>query len=166
MKRTLIIASLLGFVYQLIEVIFNAIVSLITTGDLSLKGTTSLWMWPIGAIMGTILGAMNNIEWIKTRLNYFWMSVTGVLLIYGIEFASGTILTSLGIVVWKYTDILNICGQITLFYIPVWFSLCPLAFWLEDLMRYWFYSISEPMIEPMPLIWYYKMSLNPKAAAI
>jgi hypothetical protein len=162
MKKYLIISALLGFAYLVIEVIFNAVLSF----DIRLCGTTSLWMFPVGAIMGTILGVMNNIGWIKTRVNYFWMSIIGVVLIYGIEFGSGTLLTSLGIIVWRYTDILNICGQITLFYIPVWFSLCPLAFWLEDLMRYWFYSISEPMIEPMPLIWYYKMSLNPKAAAI
>jgi hypothetical protein len=159
MKKYLIISALLGFAYLIIEVVFNAVLSF----DIRLRGTTSLWMWPIGALMGTILGAMNNIEWIKTRVNYFWMSVIGVVLIYAIELGSGTLLTSIGIVVWRYTDIFNINGQITLFYIPVWFALCPLAFWLEDLLRS---RMSDTVIEPMPLIWYYKMALNPKSEAI
>jgi hypothetical protein len=159
MKKYLIISAFLGFAYLIIEIVFNAVFSF----DIRLRGTTSLWMFPIGALMGTILGAMNNIGFIKTRVNYFWMSIIGVMLIYGIEYASGTVLTSLGIVVWRYTDILNICGQITLFYIPVWFALCPLAFWLEDVLR--FYMIYPP-IESMSLRWYYKQALNPMAAAI
>jgi hypothetical protein len=165
MKKYLIISALLGFAYLIIEVIFNAVLSF----DIRLRGTTSLWMWPIGAIMGTILGAMNNLGWIKTRLNYFWMSVIGVVLIYGIEFGSGMILTALGVIVWRYTDVLNINGQITLFYIPVWFALCPLAFWLEDVLRFYYdqvYGEDDPPIAPMPLIWYYKQAFNPKAAAI
>lgn len=181
MKRTLIIAAILGGCYLLTEDIFNAITSLIVSVidfifnghkeiDWTLKGSTSLWMFPIGALMGTILGAMNNIEWIKSRVNYFWMSVIGVGLIYAIEYTSGTVLTSLGIVVWRYTDILAINGQITLFYLPVWFALCPLAFWLEDLIIYWYYKVDlnkyYMVPNPMPLLWYCKMALNPKAAAI
>lgn len=173
MKRTLIIAAILGFAYLVIEDNFSAISNLVISIidyifnghkeiDWTLKGTTSLWMFPIGALMGTILGSMNNIEWIKSRVNYFWMSVIGVGLIYAIEYTSGTVLTSLGIVVWRYTDIFAINGQITLFYLPVWFALCPLAFWLEDVIRWW----NVPSVYVPDLIWYYKMALNPKAAAI
>lgn len=161
MKRTLIIAAILGFAYLVIEVIFGAV----TSFDIRLRGTTSLWMFPIGALMGTILGAMNNIEWIKKHVNYFWMSVIGVGLIYLIEYTSGTVLTSLGIVVWRYTDILAVNGQITLFYAPIWFALCPLAFWLEDVIWYWV-NRDYTSLEPMSLLWYYKMALNPKEAAI
>ncbi len=156
MKRVLIISTLLGLAYLLIEVIFNAVLSF----DIRLRGATSLWMFPIGAIMGTILGAMNNIDWIKKHINYFWQCIIGVVLIYAIEYTSGTVLTSIGIVVWRYTDVLNINGQITLFYIPVWFALCPLAFWLEDLIRWW---TGADLVEPMALIEYYKLAINPGA---
>ncbi len=133
MKRFFALFFFLGLLYLLIETIFTAIMS----GSISLIGHTSLWMVLVGGSLGIVLGLFNERGWFQNKLNTFFQSLIGICLIFFIEFLTGCILNlAFKLNIWDYSGLpLNVAGQITFCFAPLWFLICPLAFWADDQMR-------------------------------
>lgn len=100
-----------------IEIIWTGIGSLIS-GDLRLVGHSNLWMLLIygcAIFLEPIHHAIADWPW-------FLRGLLWVLLIWGIEYASGLILfLVLGVHPWYYVDRLAVNGFITIAYAPAWF---------------------------------------------
>jgi len=146
----------LGIIYALIEIFFTAIMGLLTKGSFAFIGHTSLWMILVGGLMGIILGEFNRLSWLK--INLFWQSIIGMCCIYIIEYFSGIVLNvCFGLNLWNYKGLwFNINGQITFLFAPLWFGICPLAFWADDWLRSIFFGESKPAS-----IWiYYNKAFN------
>ena len=141
-----IIMIVMGFVYLTIEIfdrwIGGDMIGFIPPeyknpqSFLSLTGFTSLWMFPIGALCGSVCGAIN-----ETRLNKLPMLVQcfiGVIFILLIELISGYYLNVvLGLSIWDYSmNSFNIMGQICLRNGFLFLLITPFAFWLDDIIRY------------------------------
>ncbi len=102
------------------EVFFTALIDLFKTRRLRLYGFSFIWMFPIYGLLAFFFEPVHarivHQSWILRGLIY----MVGI---YGVEFLTGTILTSLtGAPIWQYTDRLNFRGQITGLYAPVWFT--------------------------------------------
>lgn len=102
------------------EVVFTSGWEFALTGDLSLKGFSSVWSFFTYGI-GTLLAE---------RL-YFFLTARGVplparvvvyvLLMYSLEFCFGLLLRQFGMCPWDYSNFdYNLMGLITMEYIPVW----------------------------------------------
>ncbi len=110
-----------------LEVVFTALSGAIGAGDLSLRGETYLWMFPIYGAGGLLL------EQIHRRLapRVLWpiraVAYTGA--IYAVEYGSGFLLrTLLGACPWDYQDRgCNVSGLIRLDFMPFWY-IAALAF--------------------------------------
>lgn len=98
--------------------------------SLSLIGASSLWMFIVGGLCGLSLFLLHRYG--RKRLNLFFQSLIGALIITLLELVSGLILNCrLKLYIWDYsTNLVNLMGQIclahTLIYIIV---ICPVAFW-------------------------------------
>jgi len=115
MRKRFIIYGLLGL---LAEVLWNGFGSMIK-GDVLLRGTTCIWMFPI-------YGLAVFLEPIYCRIKHLPLMVRGgiyMLLIFAVELISGLLLRFiLGECPWNYVSkTSSICGIITLEYAPVWF---------------------------------------------
>jgi hypothetical protein len=102
---------------------------------------------------------MDEIRWIRENVNMVVRCLIGMTMIYAIEFGAGMILNiAWGLDIWKYTDFANINGQITLLFIPLWYLICPLSFWLDNVIRWWLDL--EPVANmPDNLINYYRSAM-------
>lgn len=102
------------------EVIFTAFKDLVRTRRFRLHGCSFIWMIPI---YGSIVYLFPPVH--QAIQGYSWL-VRGIIymvIIYGIEYVSGTLLTKLtGDHIWNYRDRFNYKGQITLLYVPIWFA--------------------------------------------
>lgn len=143
--KYLVLVAVFGFIYLDFEIIARAVRHDIKTingmeiGYASLAGWTSLWMFFIGGIIGTSLGLLDERHSGYRQPWYFIRACLGVVIIYAVEFCSGIIFNHvLELHLWHYTDLLNICHQITLLYLPVWFVMSVFAQWLDDVIRYGF----------------------------
>jgi hypothetical protein len=62
-----------------------------------------------------------------------------------------------------------VCGQITLMFAPLWFLLCPFAFWLDNVIRWYsqnkWYDDYGPFA-PADLIDYYKRAFDVRGKAV
>ena len=106
-----------GIVGWSIEIIWTGLGSLIS-GDLRLLGHSNLWML---IIYGCAL-FMEPVHHAIARWPWLLRGLLWVLLIWGIEYASGMILfLILGVHPWYYTDRFAVNGMITLAYAPAWF---------------------------------------------
>jgi len=150
-KKILILIIVMGMIYINMEVIFRALVGeLVKNGYnvkyLSLMGVTSIWMGLIGGLSGLTIGLMNEINFKGKNLPIWVQSVVGMTLVFIIEFISGYILNvKLGMNIWDYKNYpLNIMGQVTACYIPIWFLLNPLAMWIDDIIRYYLFNEKRP----------------------
>ncbi len=142
MKKGMSIFAIMGMLYVFMENVFTAFWSLITTGSLALRGFSSLWMWLVGGLLGLTLGLFNRFNWIRKNCNVFSQSLAGSVLITTVEFISGVILNILcGFGLWSYYGLpLNILGQVCVPFMVLWFLICPLAFWVDDVLRYFLYK--------------------------
>ncbi|MBW9151841.1 putative ABC transporter permease [Clostridium estertheticum] len=114
MWKKFIIYGLLGL---LGEVFWNAFGAMLN-GDILLRGTTCIWMFPI-------YGLAVFLEPVHNRIRHLPLIVRGgiyMVLIFAVELISGLLLRLvLGECPWKYVNkTLSICGVITLDYAPVW----------------------------------------------
>ena len=114
MWKRYIIYGLLGLCA---EVLWNGFGAMLT-GDILLRGTTCIWMFPI-------YGLAVLVEPVHNRIKHLPIIVRGgiyMVLIYAVELFSGLLLRSvLGECPWSYMNrSLSICGIITLEYAPVW----------------------------------------------
>lgn len=146
----LLIFILTGIIYVFIEVVFTAL-----SGEMekrfgikygSTMGFSSIYMSIIGGFMGVILGKLNEIEFISSKFNLFFQSLLGACIITLIELVSGIILNVIcKFNIWDYSNYpFNFMGQIALFRSVLWFFICPLAFWFDDLVRSLLYGEGEP----------------------
>lgn len=117
MWKRFIIYGLLGLCA---EVLWNGFGAMLR-GDILLRGTTCIWMFPI-------YGLAVFLEPVHDRIRHLPLIVRGgiyMVLIFAVELASGLLLRSLlGVCPWNYENrALSICGIITLDYAPVWIFL-------------------------------------------
>lgn len=150
MKKNILYFCLLGFVYVLIEFFMRAFSFDIHTYStsfkyLSLIGISSVWMFLVGGVAGVLLGLLNASTFMNEHVNIFWQSVIGALIILACEFVSGCILNLwLHFNIWNYTFPGNLLGQICIEFAVVWFLICPFAFWMNDLLKYYLFSRIAP----------------------
>ncbi len=147
MKKLLTLLVIMGLLYLNVEVIFRALM-----GDLvgeirevkyaSLAGWTSLWMFFIGGSLGVVLGLINEFSFFKKHSNIFFQSLLGTAMVLILEYLAGVVLNKwLNLSLWDYSDLpMNVDGQISLLFAIYWFLLCPVVFWLDDLLRHVLYG--------------------------
>jgi len=108
-----------GFLGLLAEVLWNGFGAMLK-GDVLLRGTTCIWMFPI-------YGLAIFLEPVHYRIKHLPLIVRGgiyMVLIFAVELISGLLLRLvLGECPWNYVNnTLSIGGIITLSYAPVWFA--------------------------------------------
>lgn len=138
MKKRFFIYGLLGFC---IEVLWTGLGSLLN-GDIKLTGWTYIWMFPIYGLALFLEPIHNKIR----HLNFFTRGVIYTLLIFTIEFITGTLLKKiLGVCPWNYYGKpLSICGLITLSYAPAWFIAGMFFERVHDLLISIQYALNKP----------------------
>ena len=125
------------FVYMGIEVIFGAIFS----GSLALEGHTSIWMGFVGGFILILFSIINQSEIVKNKP--LWIqALYGAIMITFIEFWSGYLLNiDWELDIWDYSSLpLNICGQVDVIFMVLWFFLAPFAYWADDFLEWIFYK--------------------------
>ena len=147
MKKLLVLFPAMGILYICSEVVFNAL-SFQFRGDVdyfTLKGSTTLWMFPIGGFTMLLLAWMNQSAFFQKHINVFWQSVAGALIILAVEFVSGCIVNLLfGLNCWNYNNYpYNVFGQICLPFGILWFLASPLAFWVDDQLNLLYYKTGQ-----------------------
>jgi len=136
-KKNIILFIMFGCIYIVLEVFMRMfrgeMVGIHGLTYPSFAGWTSIWMFPIGGSCIFIIGYLNE----KKKLPIWSQVILGTLTVFSIEFVTGLFFNVwLGLHLWDYsTWPLNIMGQITLIYLPVWALLCPLGIWLDDVFR-------------------------------
>lgn len=100
------------------EVLWNGFGAMLN-GDVLLRGTTCIWMFPI-------YGLAIFLEPVHYRIKHLPLIARGgiyMVLIFAVELVSGLLLRSvLGVCPWNYVNrTFSICGIITLDYAPIWF---------------------------------------------
>lgn len=150
-KKSMVLLLVMGLIYLDLEIFMRAM-----RGDLlkagfhdvkwiSLAGWTSLWMFLIGGLCGLFIGSLNEV--VKKAAIPLWLqSLLGMLGIFLIEFSTGLIFNvQFNLNLWTYHGWpLNIMGQVTLLYIPLWFLLVPFVVWLDDIARYLLFKEEKP----------------------
>jgi hypothetical protein len=159
MKKNIISFIAMGLLYLNMEVFARTIRGeLIGFKDLrweSAAGWTSLWMLFIGGFCGLFIGSLNER---KQKLPIWVQCLIGTIFVFIVELSFGLIANVwLGLHLWSYADWpLNLWGQVTALYIPVWFMLCPFVIWLDDLLRHILHG--QPL--PPSVFDYYKWLFN------
>lgn len=109
---------LCGLVGWCIEIIFTSFDSF-RRRDLRLKGTTSLWMFPIYGMAAFLSPIMKQIK----EKSIFFRGGFYAFLILSAEFVSGSLLSKHKLCPWNYKkSSWNINGVIRLDYFPCWFA--------------------------------------------
>lgn len=119
----------MGCIYTNIELIF--------------RGYTHPSMIVVGGLCGVLIGLINNIAPNEKLYKQCFISMVIVTIV---EFISGYILNiKMGLDIWNYSDLpLNFMGQVSLLFSVFWFFLSIIAIWLDDYLRYKFYSDKKP----------------------
>lgn len=146
-KKNLSILCIFGGIYLILELCMRTfrceLVGWHGLSRLSLAGWTTLWMFPIGGLCGLFVGLLNE----RIKLPVLVMALIGTLGIFTIELITGFLFNILlNLNLWSYHGWpLNILGQITLLYAPLWFLIfCPLAMWIDDVLRHLIYEEEKP----------------------
>jgi len=128
-KKEFFIFLVIGMVYFSLEGLY--------------RGWTHGLMIIIGGLCGMILDLLTEYKWFY-QLKMYQNCFIGLFIIWVIEFLSGYILRSLGIVIWYYTGFGNILGLISIpFGLLVFLPLIPFCIWLGDYIRYKFFGERE-----------------------
>lgn len=107
-----------GFTGWCMEIIFTAADSL-RRRDMTLKGNTSLWMFPIYGC-AAVLAPVSRL--LQGRSTWF-RGLTYMSLIYSVEFLTGRLLVSRELCPWDYgRSRWNVSRVIRLDYAPYWFA--------------------------------------------
>lgn len=149
-KKHLVIFLIMGFIGTNLEIAARWIGNdLVDAGFLHLRfesaaGWTSLWMFSVYGLGGLAVGGLN-----ETRLKRLPMAVQvllGVAIMLAIEFVSGSVLNLwLDLGAWDYRDEpLNVAGQICARVAGQFFVITPLAFWVDDMIRFVGYGQPRP----------------------
>lgn len=117
MKKILLLFLRCGLIGWCLEICFTSFHSF-TKNDFSLKGVTSLWMFPIYG-MASFLTPICHL--IKNR-SFIFRGIVYTICIFIMEFITGRFLSKKGICPWNYTHSKwHIKGIIRLDYAPIWF---------------------------------------------
>lgn len=135
-------------IYQSIEVTWKA---LIGGNGWGLIASSSIHMGLLGGFLFILLGLINEVPVVK-NVPYFVQCIIGSIIVTIFEFITGYILNVIfGFGIWSYLnlkyDLLAQIsfGQISFTYMFFWLLLSPLAFWMDDVLRYVFYKIGYCM---------------------
>lgn len=138
---------IMGCVFLIIEVTMRAV-----TGKLvgvipnisfaSFIGYTSLWMIPVGGLIGIVLGLLNETN---HKLSPLTQTLLGTIFVVAVELLSGLLLNKVfNLNLWDYTYLkFNFLGQISLLHSFIWLLICPTAFWLDDQIKYYLFGLTE-----------------------
>lgn len=131
MKRNLLIFTVFAFIGPGIEVFFTSLTRL------SLFGTSSPLMMPVYGLGGLLIGLLNEGKHLKS-FSYWQQATIGVIIIYALEYMSGLIFNvALGLKIWDYSDLqLNVLGQITFLFAPLWFLAAYSGIIIDDKLRH------------------------------
>ncbi len=150
MKKLFTLFLIYGFIYLDLEIVFRAfrapLVGVLEgISYMSLASWTTLWMFPIGALSGLILGSFNSNKVIKKWPNIARIGL-GAVTIYTVELITGLIVNVwFGLNAWDYTNLFgNFMGQISIIYLPVWLVITPVTFWIDDMVRHTIYDEHKP----------------------
>ncbi len=116
-----LIFALLGLV---MEVLFTGISSLISHGNISMRGHSSPWMMLDYGLLGIVTPWLRNPLKAK-KVPLPLRAVVYMIGIFFVEYVSGILFHKvLGLRIWDYSNLpFNLHGQITLLYIPFWYAL-------------------------------------------
>jgi len=114
--------ALFGLLGLLMEVFYGAACSL-AAGRADLRGSTSLWMFPLYALSGLLLApAARRLK--RRGLPLPARAAFYMLGIYAVEIAAGAGFDAFGLRIWDYSRLpYNIRGYVTLTYAPFWYGL-------------------------------------------
>lgn len=151
-KKMLILTTIMGLLYLDMELFMRAFrgeLFKIGFNDIkysSLIGWTSLWSFFIGGFSGLFIGLLNEGKNKFKKFPILFQSLIGMIFIFTVEFLLGYILNiKLELNLWSYKNWpLNILGQITLLYIPLWFFIVPFVIWIDDMIRYCLFDDDKP----------------------
>ena len=129
-KCMLIRYMIYGLLGWNIEIIWTGLTSL-ATGSKNLMGHTSLWMF---FIYGLAVFVLEPVHEFIAEFHWFWRGCICTLLIFAIEFITGTFLKFAGIQAWNYTGPAAIFGVIRLDYAPLWFAVGLIFERIHDLL--------------------------------
>lgn len=140
LPRDLTLFISFGLIYVFIEVVFTSFLGIYSSTFMAFKGQSSLWMFVVGGITGVLLSHL--FDWKISKLNLLYKTLIGVALVFLIEFVSGVVLNLLlNFHIWNYAYVpLNVLGQITFLYTPLWFALVPFVFFINDFLCWVFYD--------------------------
>jgi len=115
----------------------------------SLAGWSSLWMLPIYGFIGVILGLSNEAKsgFNVSKVPMIAQCFLSAIFILVIEYVTGWLLNlRLHFAIWDYTGMWggDIDGQICTVNGVIFFFLCPLAYWLDDVIRFVGYNKKKP----------------------
>lgn len=139
-QKNLVLILIMGIAYCFFETAFRAATfqcQPLYPNFWSLYGSVSLWMLPIGGLIGLWIGELN--EWLWTRNFPVWVqAIIAAGVIYSVEFVSGFILNvwPFQLNIWSYAGLPgNLLGQIWIGFAPLWILLSPFAMWLDDTLE-------------------------------
>ncbi|MCX8065830.1 MAG: putative ABC transporter permease [Candidatus Hydrogenedentes bacterium] len=123
-KRVLIRFFIFALLGLNMEVFFTSISGLITNGNFSLRGHTSLWMMLDYGLLGILTPWIRDFL-LRRKIPLVGRAVVYMCGIYLVEYLSGILFHKvIGLNIWDYSSLpLNLHGQITLVYLPLWFAL-------------------------------------------
>ncbi len=139
-QKNIALVLIMGIVYCFMEVAFRAATfecRPLYPNFFSLYGSVSLWMLPIGGLIGLLIGKLN--EWFWTKDLPVWaQALISMGLIYAVEFISGFVLNiaPFHLNIWSYAGLPgNLMGQIWIGFAPIWFLVSPFAMWFDDMLE-------------------------------
>lgn len=129
--KDILLTLIMGYIYYRLEILW--------------RGYSSLWMILVGGVCIYLVGKLNEHPIFFER-KMWQQCLTGTLITLFIEFFSGMFFNMyLQKHIWDYSDMkFNLCGQICLEYALLWFTLMPLAIWLDDWLRYKLFEEEKP----------------------
>jgi uncharacterized membrane protein len=115
----------------------------------ALNGFTSLWMFPIGALCGILIGLVSEAK-VFEKLPFSILYLVGAFLVLIIEFASGFVLNIVfKLNLWDYSKLpFNFLGQVCLLFGIFWYFITPFAVWMGKFLR-WCLFDEVVTIEPI-----------------
>ena len=128
--KPLILLSIGGFLYVMIELVF--------------RGRTHWTMFLVGGLCFWLIGLINEI--IPWEMLLWKQCIVGAVIVTTVEFISGCIINlGLGWNVWDYSDMpFNLLGQICLPFSIAWIGLSAVAIVIDDYLRYWLFGEEKP----------------------
>lgn len=128
-----------GILGMMVEVAFGAFKSLLKDRSYELRGTTSIWVFPLYGLIAIIYPIiairLGGMPWYGRGLIY-------TAIIAAVQFLAGFLLTRLTICPWHYSDKWSIKGLVYLPYLPLWFAFGMGVEWIWPKIKAISYALS------------------------